>query len=143
MADRKNALAIAEKEWTLMFYFASDNPLAPAVVSQLKALKNAGYHHQANVLAYFDPETVETPVHIFDVNVIEKLDHPEAHNQIGFDPNDPFVRNLMLDKLWGDELARDGEKIRKRIEELFLIRGVKLDRPQPPRRSLDYITPLR
>ena len=31
-------------EWTLMFYFASDNPLAPSVVSQLKALKNAGFH---------------------------------------------------------------------------------------------------
>ncbi len=60
MADRENADAIVEREWTLMFYFASDNPLAPAVVSQLKALKNAGYHHQANVLAYFDPETVET-----------------------------------------------------------------------------------
>ena len=35
------------KEWTLMFYFASDNPLAPSIVSQLKALKNAGFHEAA------------------------------------------------------------------------------------------------
>ena len=131
MADKKKAVVIAKKEWTLMFYFASDNPLAPAVVSQLKALKNAGYHHQANVLAYFDPETVETPVHIFDVNVIEKLIHAECE-QIGFNPNDPFVRNLMLDKLWGAEKARDNKHIRTLIQGL-LPRGVKLDRPKPPR----------
>jgi len=37
------------KEWTLMFYLASDNPLAPGVVSQLKAIKAAGFHPQANV----------------------------------------------------------------------------------------------
>ncbi len=38
------------KEWTLMFYLASDNPLAPSIVSQLKALKNAGFHSEANVI---------------------------------------------------------------------------------------------
>jgi len=26
---------MAKKEWTLMFYFASDNPLAAGIVSQL------------------------------------------------------------------------------------------------------------
>jgi hypothetical protein len=43
------------KEWTLMFYFASDNPLAPSIVSQLKSIKDAGFHPDANVIARFDP----------------------------------------------------------------------------------------
>ena len=32
------------RELTLMFYFASDNPLAPLISSQLKARKQAGFH---------------------------------------------------------------------------------------------------
>ncbi|HYY93415.1 MAG TPA: clostripain-related cysteine peptidase [Pyrinomonadaceae bacterium] len=101
-----------EKEWTLMFYFASDNPLAPSIVSQLKALKNAGFHQLANVVARFDPHTVGTPLHTFDVNLVEKAEararariqgqDPDDANQIGFPSDNPFIRNLVLDKLWGD-----------------------------------------
>ena len=104
---------IEEKEWTLMFYFASDNPLAPSIVSQLKALKNAGFHQQANVVARFDPHTVGTPLHTFDVNVVEKAEararfriqgkDPDDANQFGFPSDNPFIRNLVLDKLWGEE----------------------------------------
>ena len=91
------------REWTVMFYFASDNPLAPGTISQLKAIKNAGYHPEVNVIAQFDPNTINTPVHIFDVNSVEKLLHPGKHN-IGFASNDPFVRNLVLDKLWDADI---------------------------------------
>ena len=49
------------KEWTIMFYFATDNPLAVSAVSQLKAIKDAGFHHAANVVAQFDPYTEGTP----------------------------------------------------------------------------------
>ena len=35
---------MSKKEWTLMFYFASDNPLAAGIVSQLKSIKQAGFH---------------------------------------------------------------------------------------------------
>ena len=63
------------KEWTLMFYFASDNPLAPNVVSQLKALKSAGFHLGVNVVLQFDPNTQDTPTHIFDVNKMNKIKH--------------------------------------------------------------------
>ncbi|HEX8176975.1 MAG TPA: clostripain-related cysteine peptidase [Pyrinomonadaceae bacterium] len=93
------------KEWTLMFYCASDNPLAPSIVSQLKALKQAGYHHDANVIARFDPHQDNTPAHIFDVNLAAKLQNPDE-SQIGFDgkrANDPFVQNLVMDKLWSDK----------------------------------------
>jgi hypothetical protein len=130
--DKKKKDVPPEKEWTLMFYFASDNPLAPGVVSQLKALKNAGYHPDANVLAYFDPQTPGTPAHIFDVNVIEKLNHPGQH-KIGFDPSNPFVRNLMLDKLWDkDQKARGGTPIRNLIAGLEVKSGAKFAQPKPP-----------
>ena len=90
------------KEWTLMFYMASDNPLAISIVSQLKALKAAGFHHEVNVIAQFDPFTEGTPTHIFDVNLVNKLKHPGSPN-IGFAGTDSFVRNLIEDKLWRDE----------------------------------------
>ncbi|PYT04704.1 MAG: hypothetical protein DMF65_01560, partial [Acidobacteria bacterium] len=130
-----------------MFYFASDNPLAPSVVSQLKALKNAGFHPDANVVARFDPHTVGTPTHTFDFNIFlkkealaalkalggpkvldtlktshrledpakekirKKLNVPDGH-QVGFRPDDPFIRNLVFDKLWGDAtvLKNGGEE---------------------------------
>ena len=90
------------KEWTLMFYFATDNPLAISAVSQLKAIKDAGFHHDANVVAQFDPYTEGTPTHVFDVNVVNKLKSPKSSN-IGFSGIDPTVRSLVEDKLWRDE----------------------------------------
>ena len=98
-----------EKEWTLMFYFATDNPLAPSAVTQLKALTNAGFHQEVNVVLQFDPYAQDTPTHIFEVNMINKLDNqkqqkgdPRIRPYKFWNPNDPFVRNLVLDKLWND-----------------------------------------
>lgn len=106
------------KEWTLMFYMASDNPLAISIVSQLKALKDAGFHHKANVIAQFDPFTEGTPTHIFDVNLINKLKQPFSSN-IGFDDTDPFVRNLIEDKLWRDEKGEEGEFVRDVLQKVM------------------------
>ena len=100
------------KEWTLMFYFASDNPLASTIVSQLKALKDAGYHPDANVIAHFDPHTSNTPVHVFDVNHVNKFWFPNQ-SQVGFSKNNPFVRDLVLDRLWGE----NNQDIRKEVVE--------------------------
>jgi hypothetical protein len=122
------------KEWTLMFYFASDNPLAPSIVSQLKAIKQAGYHPEANVIAQFDPQTAGTPTHVFDVNLVEKLKSRGEAN-IGFGSNDPFVRKLMDDKLWRDQKDRDGKFIKERIRETLngsLAEGFAYDPPEPP-----------
>jgi hypothetical protein len=103
------------KEWTVMFYFASDNPLAPSIILQLKAIKDAGYHPEANIVAHFDPHTPNTPTHVFDVNYVEKL-KALGGSQVGH-ANDSSVRNLVLDKVWGD---RDEDKdIRKQISELL------------------------
>jgi hypothetical protein len=118
------------KEWTLMFYFASDNALAPSIVSQLKAIKQAGHHPEANVIAQFDPQTSGTPTHVFDVNLIEKLGS-RGEPDIGFASNDPFVRKLMDDKLWRDQKDRKGELIRDCIKKT-LAAGLAYDPPQPP-----------
>ena len=115
------------KEWTLMFYFASDNPLASAIVSQLKALKEAGYHPEANVIAQFDPHAVNTPVHVFDVHHVNKFWFPNQAAD-GFKTENPFVRDLVLDRLWGEK----DEDIRRMIARYVEERGgPKFDPPKP------------
>ena len=118
------------KEWTLMFYFASDNPLASTIVSQLKALKEAGYHPKANVIAQFDPHALNTPVHVFDVHHVNKFWYPDRA-EIGFESENPFVRDLVLDRLWGEK----DEDIRKMIAR-YVKQGMpveaKFDPPKPP-----------
>ncbi len=106
------------KEWTLMFYMASDNPLVVSIVSQLKALKAAGFHHQVNVVAQFDPYAEGTPTHVFDINLINKLRAKEPN--IAFTGNESFVRNLIEDKLWRYEKTRDEKiTIREALEKVM------------------------
>ncbi len=119
------------KEWTLMFYFASDNPLAPNVVSQLKAIKNAGFHNDVNVLMKFDPQIKGIPTHIFDVNLANKLTNPD-NGFHSFPGDNPFVRSLVMDKLWED--SAHGKSMRTRIADYFSGKhpSVKYDPPIPP-----------
>jgi cysteine peptidase C11 family protein len=120
------------KEWTLMFYMASDNPLATSIVSQLKALKNAGFHDEVNVIAQFDPFTPGTPTHVFDVNRINKLQKKGEPN-IGFEKGEPPARNLIEDRLWNDEVNRNNEPIRKVLSALLEKKhDVKYEPPIPP-----------
>ena len=121
------------KEWTIMFYFASDNPLAAGIIAQMKSIKYAGFHPQANVVAQFDPNTVGTPTHIFDINYIAKLKNHGAPN-IGFESDDPFVRNMIEDKLWRDQKARDEktlirDAIKTKLKEKYKI---EYNPPVPP-----------
>jgi hypothetical protein len=127
------------KEWTLMFYFASDNPLAISIVSQLKAIKAAGFHHDANVVAQFDPFTEGTPTHIFDVNLVNKLKFTE--NNIGFTSNDPFVRNMIEDKLWRDEKTRPLEGLNGEPKGAEFVRKA-LQRVLKERHHIDYNPPI-
>lgn len=131
------------KKWTLMFYFASDNPLAISVISQLKALKAAGYHKDVNVVVQFDPYTEGTPTHVFDVNLVKKLVEPEVAD-IGFCENVPRIRNMIEDKLWGEERTNpteadanpNGELVRTALKTLletaYRDRGLVYEPPQPP-----------
>ena len=106
-----------------MFYLASDNALAPGVITHLKAMKDAGYHPQVNVLAQFDPHGDNVPVHIFDVNRLEKLEQKNTVN-IGFEPDNSYVRNLVVDKLWD-------EKGRARITKAMLKKNLSYSAPVP------------
>jgi len=123
-----------EREWTVMFYLASDNPLAPGTITHLKAIKNAGYHPEVNVIAQFDPHTTNMPVHIFDVNRIEKMKNPNRAN-IGFPGNDPFVRNLVTDKLWPADLNK---KMRKAVKDRL---DIKFEPPVPSKEMAEEPTP--
>ena len=107
------------KEWTLMFYMASDNPLAITIISQLKALKAAGYHPDVNVVAQFDPFTEGTPTHVFDVNLINKLKAKTKEPNIGFAGDESFVRNLIEDRLWRGEHDRHGTPIREALDKVM------------------------
>jgi len=125
-----------EREWTVMFYLASDNPLAPGTITHLKAIKNAGYHPDVNVLALFDPHTVNLPVHIFDVNRVEKLKDPDRPN-IGFAGNNPFIRNLVIDKLWPGDVNK---QIQEALDKLHL--NIKFDpQPEPPKEMRKELSP--
>src|ERR1044072_6127583 len=119
------------KEWTLMFYFASDNPLASTIVSQLKAIKDAGYHPDANVIAHFDPHDPSTPTHVFDINHVSKFWNPNQ-SEVGFGDNNPFVRDLVMDRLWGES----NPGIRKAVivhvgKPAWTPPGTTYDPPQP------------
>lgn len=99
------------KEWTLMFYFASDNPLAPGILSQLKSIQQAGFHPEVNVIAQYDPQTERVPIHVFDVNKVAKRRAPSKQPyQIGYKPDDE-VTNLVLDKLWEEQQDIDRVKV--------------------------------
>lgn len=84
-----------KNEWTVMFFFAGDNQLSPSMISQLKAIKDAGFQKNTTVLIYFDPNERGSQVSIFEVNRKRKL---ERATVIG-DGKDPFVRNLREDNI--------------------------------------------
>ncbi len=131
------------KEWTLMFYFASDNPLAISVVSQLKAIKAAGFHRDANVITQFDPFTPGTPTHIFDVNHVNKLKAGPDAEGIGFNCKESLVRTLIEDKLWRDQKTRsvqltdgttkEGVTIREALKKVLGDKhGINYNPPEAP-----------
>jgi hypothetical protein len=101
---------MATNKWTVMFFFASDNALSPVIVSQLKAIKEAGFHEDVEVLVYFDPSEKGVPTKIYNVNRerkkrrLEKLKNKPAlsKNIIG-DGKDPFVHNLREDDIKEDK----------------------------------------
>ena len=62
-----------KKKWTLMFFFASDNTLSPSMLTQIKAIKSAGYQQDTNVLLHFDPNEKGAPTRVFEVNQKDRL----------------------------------------------------------------------
>jgi len=85
-----------EKEWTLMFFFASDNNLSASMFYQLKAMKTAGFQVNTNVLAHFDPHERGMPSMIFEINRMERKD--QTKSKIGDDKNST-IRDLAGDQV--------------------------------------------
>src|SRR6266496_1827640 len=98
-------------ELTIMVYFASDNPLAPLVVSEIKAIKDAGFQQNTNVLLYFDPMEKGVPTQLYDVNRKRKdlfrkrrEQNPRQPLDMIGDGRDPFVRNMKEDLIDASKL---------------------------------------
>jgi len=84
------------KKWTLMFFFASDNILSPSMLSQIKAIKSAGYQKDTNVVLHFDPNEKGVPTRVFEVNQKYRLSKRES--SIG-DGDGPLVSVLTSDDI--------------------------------------------
>lgn len=91
-----------QRELTMLVYIASDNPLAPLVVSEIKAIKDAGFQKNTTVLVYFDPMEKGAPTRVLDVNHKRRK---EEDTFIG-DGADPFVRNMIEDQVDPKEFTR-------------------------------------
>jgi hypothetical protein len=92
--------------WTMMFFFAGNNTLSPIMIAQLKAIKDAGFQMNTNVVVYFDPNEYGVPTHIYQVNRDRKA--TTRASRIG-DGADPWVRNLVLDNLSPQEIAANNK----------------------------------
>jgi cysteine peptidase C11 family protein len=88
-------------KWTIMFFFASDNALSPLLVSELKAIKDAGFQENTEVLVYFDPVERGAPTHVYNVNLGRKL---KKKTFIG-DGKDSFVRKMDEDVIDPKEVS--------------------------------------
>jgi hypothetical protein len=93
-------------EWTVMFFFAGDNALSPLIVSQVKAIKDAGFQEHTNVLVHFDSNAKGAPTRLYEVNRERKKD-PELPNTMIGDGNDPYVRNMVEDNIDPVEIDTD------------------------------------
>lgn len=89
-------------DWTLMFFFAGDNSLAPSMVSQLKAIKDAGFQEKTTVLVRYDPSEKGAPTNIFEVNREQKL--RGVRTRIG-DGANPYVASLQEDNVTQEDIA--------------------------------------
>ena len=108
-----------KKDWTLMFFFASDNTLSPSTLPQLKAIKAAGPSNDANVLVYFDPNEMGAPTRVFEIN---KGQEPASDANSG----DPVISVLSSDQLNPTDLQQGpGEETKTFAESLLKSDGLE------------------
>ncbi|HJQ68562.1 MAG TPA: clostripain-related cysteine peptidase [Blastocatellia bacterium] len=121
------------KEWTIMFFFAGDNPLAPYVVHQLKHIKDAGFQKSTDVLVYFDSNAPGVPTRIYDVNqkrkkerikerkaAARKRTETKPESEIG-DGRDSFVRTLRDDIVTADMIDLPGDAETEKLLRQMLL----------------------
>ena len=108
-----------KKQWTLMFFFASDNTLSPSTLPQLKAIKAAGPSEHANVLVYFDPNEMGAPTRVFEIN---KGQESASTGNSG----DPVISVLSSDQLNSNDLQQGpGEETKKFAASLVNTDGLQ------------------
>lgn len=106
-------------EWTVMFYFGGDNSLSPLFVSQLKAIKDAGFQKNTKVLVHFDPNAKGVPTRLFDVNEKRKIQarsQGASETHVG-DGKDPFVRDMLGDYIHPKDINPSVGPVSKKIKE--------------------------
>lgn len=101
-------------EWTIMCFNGTDNELALFNVTQLKALKEAGFQKDVEVLAYFDSNENGVPTRLFNMN--SKLKGHRFPTKIG-DGADPWVRNFVLDEIRLGRLGRKPGRCTKKLAD--------------------------
>ena len=77
---------------------------------------------------HFDPNADNTPVHIFEVNLVNKI-RADGKHKIGFPLHPPLVRNLVEDKLWG---KKKKEIIRATLKKELGDRNINYAPPNLP-----------
>ena len=107
-----------QQELTVLIYFASDNPLAPLVVSELKAIKDAGFQKNTTVLCLFDPMEKGAPTQLLDVNFKRR----KAKGTFIGDGANPYVRNMSEDEVPSDELT---DAIKATLDPTKTVTAVK------------------
>jgi len=94
-------------DWTVMFFFASDNELSPLILSQLKSIKEAGFQENTDVLVYFDANEKGAPTKLYRVNHRRKT-LAAKKTKIG-DGEDPYVRTLVHDDIDPKDIETTGK----------------------------------
>jgi hypothetical protein len=117
-----------KNELTIMFFFAVDNPLSPLVVSQVKAIKEAGFHENAEVIVYFDSNEKGVPTRVYNVNDARKRDSKPDKTRIG-DGADPFIHRLSDDEINFSKMQlspkeKKSQALKKRLERPDQIKAV-------------------
>ncbi|MDQ3917789.1 MAG: clostripain-related cysteine peptidase, partial [Acidobacteriota bacterium] len=127
------------KEWTVMFFFAGDNSLSPLIVSQLKAIKDAGFHPGVNVLAHYDSNEPGVPIKILNVNrkrikegqegrPLRRDGSPPRPFVVG-DNRDPFILNMADDTITSDDIDPDARgftaEIKKEMDTADSVSALK------------------
>lgn len=105
-----------DNEWTILVFFAGEENISPAMTSQLKAIKDAGFEKRTSVLIHYDPNKRGVGTVTFDINRLRKA---EKGTTIG-DGRDPYVRNLIEDIIPGPPKTATAQDALK----MFLKMGV-------------------
>lgn len=90
-------------EWTVMVFIANNDDLSPLIVSQLKAIKEAGFQNKTDVLVYVDATEQGAPTRVYNVNQGRK----KLRNEEIGDGENPYVRNLVRDDIDFSAIAID------------------------------------